>query len=220
MSPTKQARAANKHKIIISLFDYSGAWSQPYVDAGYTIIQWDIKHGCDALEWFPNQVIDKVIEHHNGRVVGILAAPPCTDFSASGAQFWPRKDAPGSAVCECCDTVTEHAVALVLTVLVLVEIYEPDFWVVENPAGRLPKLVPELGRGWFFQPWWFGDAYTKLTGLWGNFNRNLKRDEVEPVRACKAGSWLMKLGGNRERTKELRSMTPPGFARAFFEANH
>lgn len=29
----------------------------------------------------------------------------------------------------------------------------------------------------------------------------------------------MKLGGKSERTKELRSMTPLGFAKAFFEAN-
>jgi hypothetical protein len=28
-----------------------------------------------------------------------------------------------------------------------------------------------------------------------------------------------KLGGNSEKTKELRSLTPAGFAQAFFEAN-
>lgn len=49
----------------------------------------------------------------------------------------------------------------------------------------------------------------------GKFNKDLPRNEVQPD----PNSWIMKLGGKSERTKELRSMTPPGFAKAFFEAN-
>jgi len=43
---------------------------------------------------------------------------------------------------------------------------------------------------------------------------------VEPVKVCEQGSWLQKLGGKSEKTKTLRSATPMGFARAFYEANH
>ena len=90
----------------------------------------------------------------------------------------------------------------------------------ENPVGRLPRLVPELGKPrMYFNPCDYGDPYTKKTGLWGDFNTNLPKNPVEPERVCKQGSWVQKLGGKSERTKELRSMTPPGFAQAFFEAN-
>lgn len=53
---------------------------------------------------------------------------------------------------------------------------------------------------------------------WGRFNFPELRP-VEPVKVCSQGSWIMKLGGKSETTKELRSNTPLGFARAFFESN-
>jgi hypothetical protein len=87
--------------------------------------------------------------------------------------------------------------------------------VIENPVGRLAKLRPELGTPWYFQPWWFGDAYTKKTGLMGTFNRDLPQSPVDPD----PKSPIMQLGGKSERTKELRSMTPLGFALAFYLAN-
>lgn len=66
----------------------------------------------------------------------------------------------------------------------------------------------------WFNPCDYGDPYTKKTGLWGQFNTNLAKNPVEPT-----DNWIMRLGGSSERTKALRSATPPGFARAFFEAN-
>jgi len=143
-------------------------------------------------------------------VHGILAAPPCTHFAGSGAQYWKAKDADGR---------TQEAVALVRHVLKLVRALQPRWWALENPVGRLPKLVPELGRPFYWQPHWYGDPYTKRTGLWGNFNADLPRWDVEPIRACAQGSWLQRYGGSSERTKAARSVTPHGFARAFFRAN-
>ena len=67
-----------------------------------------------------------------------------------------------------------------------------------------------------FNPCDYGDAYKKRTLLWGNFNTNLKKNPVEPVIPSPLHQ---KLGGKSAKTKELRSITPPGFARAFFEAN-
>ena len=37
-------------RTILSLFDYSGAWPKPYLDAGYEVIQVDLKHGDDSWE--------------------------------------------------------------------------------------------------------------------------------------------------------------------------
>lgn len=184
-------------RTILSLCDYTGNWSQPYVDAGYNVIRVDLKHGHDV----------RFFEHIKGGVYGVLAAPPCTAFSGSGAQYWPKKDASGD---------TALALALVDACMRAVAIYRPKFWALENPVGRLRRWLgpPRL----MFNPCDYGDAYTKKTLIWGEFEP-LTPNPVEPERVCAQGSWLMKLGGSSERTKELRSATPMGFSRAFFEAN-
>ena len=64
------------------------------------------------------------------------------------------------------------------------------------------------------------NAYTKKTVLYGEFSRKLEKKPIEPVRCCKHGSPIEVLGGSSERTKEIRSTTPLGFARAFYQANH
>lgn len=188
-------------KSIISLFDYSGNWSKPYTDAGFDVYQIDIKHGIDVLFFTRKDIV-------NDNVFGILAAPPCTDFSGSGAQYWKAKDEDGR---------TAASLALIDKTLEIVSWFpELNFWVLENPVGRLQKLRPQLGKPWYFQPHWYGDPWTKKTGLYGKFNKDLPRNDVDPD----PKSWIMQLGGKSERTKELRSMTPPGFAKAFYEANH
>lgn len=184
-------------KIIISLCDYSGKWPKFYAEAGYDVHSVDIKRGGDV----------RLLEFIDREIHGILCAPPCTAFAGSGAQHWKKKDESGE---------TLDALALVDACLRAVTIYKPTFWAMENPVGRLrrylgpPKMV--------FDPCDFGDPYTKKTLLWGEFNIP-KKSRVDPVKSCSQGSWIQKLGGKSERTKTLRSMTPLGFARAFFEAN-
>ena len=194
-------------KTILSLFDYSGRWSDPYRHRGYNVFQVDIKLGIDILDLTPEDMpFDEVY--------GMLAAPPCTDFAGSGAQYWGAKDADGR---------TEASLLLVDKVLEFVDYYQPHFWALENPVGRLPKLRPQIGTPWYFNPCEFAgwlpdpslEAYTKKTGLWGTFNRPEKR-AVEP---SLGNSPIMRYGGKSERTKELRSMTPRGFSEAFMLAN-
>ena len=186
-----------ENKLILSLCDHSGNWPKFYRETGYDVRSIDIKKGDDV----------RLLNHLNKPVYGILAAPPCTAFAGSGAQYWPKKDASGE---------TLEALALVDACLRAVAIYKPAFWALENPVGRLRRYLgpPTL----IFNPCDYGDAYTKKTCLWGEFNAPAK-NPVEPVRVCSQGSWVQKLGGKSERTKELRSTTPLGFAKAFFEAN-
>ena len=196
-------------KVILSLFDYSGRWSRPYKEAGYDVYQVDIKHDLNILDLNTQDMPFDTC-------YGILAAPPCTDFAGSGAQYWKIKDEDGR---------TEASLQLVRKVLSFVEYYKPKFWVLENPVGRLPKLLPEIGQPWYFNPnqfagWLEGsdalkECYTKRTGLWGNFNKPEKKE----LPVSDEGNWIMKLGGKSERTKELRSMTPLGFAYAFYNSN-
>lgn len=201
-------------KTLLSLFDHSGNWAEPFAKGGWNVIQWDIKHTCDFLSTHSDindASADYFYEHifdNFGTVDGILAAVPCTDFAVSGARWFAEKDANGS---------TEASVELVWQTLRIIDLCQPDFWVVENPISRIHKLVPELGRPlYYFNPCDFGEPYTKKTALYGKFNANLKRTPVTPTEGSKM--WRQ-YGGKSQRTKELRSVTPKGFAKAFYEAN-
>ena len=221
-------------KAIISLCDFSGAWSRPYIGK-YVVIRVDLKHNCffkkmedggwacglsaGAMGYLLEQddALDR-LSYITGETItgihGILAAPPCTDFAVSGARHFAAKDADGRTaasiqIVEDCLRVVRACRKLGL-----------KWWALENPVGRIAKLVPDLGR-WslIFDPCDYGDAYTKRTCLWGQFNVNLPKTPVEPERVCAQGSWVQKLGGSSERTKTLWSITPPGFAAAFAAAN-
>ena len=189
--------------IVLDLCGGTGAWSAPYRAAGYDVRVIDPAAGTGDV---------RAYEPPPG-VVGVLAAPPCTAFAVSGAQYWGAKDRDGR---------TTEALAVVDACLRIVDECGPGlaWWALENPVGRLRALrVAALGPpALIFDPCDYGDPYTKRTLLWGRFAMPA-RSPVEPVRVSSQGSWVQRLGGSSERTKRLRSITPPGFARAFFEAN-
>lgn len=208
-------------KIILSLFDYSGSWSKPYREAGYRVIQIDTQLGFDILTW-DYQLIPRE------DVIGVLAAPPCTDFASSGAQYWPKKDKDGT---------TLYSLQLIEKTLEIIDYFQPKFWALENPVGRLRRIlaggikstegtlsIPDKlrkvlkSKPHIWNPCDFGDPWTKKTLLWGQFNIP-KTSPVKPISFSEQGSWTQVLGGKGIQTKRLRSMTPKGFARAFFNAN-
>jgi len=186
----------NIHKNILSLCDFSGEWVKPYRDAGYTVMQIDLKHGQDVR-----------LFEYPGQVYGILAAPVCTMFASSGAR-WKRTPEE-----------IKEALALVDACLRFVAVCKPKFWALENPVGT---LIRYLGKPQFyFNPCDYGDPYTKKTCLWGDFIPPLplfvgKDMSIEPTEGSKMH---LNYGGKSERTKEARSKTPAGFAQAFFAAN-
>ena len=92
-------------------------------------------------------------------------------------------------------------------------VLKPEWFVLENPVGKLRRWIGPPAMS--FQPNDYGDPYTKRTLLWGWFNKPRK----SPVAATEGSKMWARYGGKSERTKELRSATPPGFARAFKEAN-
>ena len=189
----------NSQKIILDLCGGTGEWSRWYALNGYD---------RRIITWPERDVRDYEIPQN---VYGILAAPDCRDFAGSGAQYWAAKDADGR---------TQESLKVVVACIYIITYCKPVFWCMENPVGRLPSLLPELlGKPlMYYQPWEYGDPYTKRTCLWGRFNLPTK-NPVEPIRSCSQGSWVQRLGGKGERTKLLRSITPAGFAKAFYEAN-
>lgn len=196
----------NSDKTILSLYDFSGNWSAPYKEAGYDVIQLDIKLGTDIrlFQYLPDK-----------NVHGILAAPPCTNFAVAGAVHWKNKS----------DEQVAQSLALVDVVYRMVAIYNPMWYVIENPKGRLKNWI---GKPIFkFQPYEYGDPYQKLTYLWGVFNTNLEKNVVEPEYKLVYGGGQVsqsklpyadaKMKGEERRA--FRSNTPPNFAKAFFKAN-
>jgi len=179
--------------VILSLCDLTEQWPKPYKEAGYQVITIDLQRdGTDI----------RLMHKPNYGVHGILAAPPCTVFANSGAR-WPRTDQEmieGLSIVDAC--------------LRMVAILKPKWWALENPVGKLTRY---LGKPvMYFNPCDYGDPYTKRTGLWGDFNTDLPLNRVVPTEGSKMH---LKYGGKSLRTKNARSATPPGFARAFFEAN-
>jgi len=180
----------NNKKIIYDLFGATGAWSRYYSENGY-----DVR----IITWPKNDV--RLLCPPEDDVYGILSAPPCTRLAGSGARWW--KEAGKSALFE--------ALAAVDASLRMVAICQPHFWCLENPVGR---LVHYLGKPkMYFNPCDYGNPWTKKTCLWGNFNIPVKKP-IKPVLGSKMH--LLPPSSNRQK---LRSITPSGFAEAFYEAN-
>jgi hypothetical protein len=176
-------------KTILDLCGGTGAWSKPYRDAGYDV----------RLITLPEHDVRLYMPPDN--VYGVLAAPPCTHLAGSGARWWAKKG----------DTALFESLSIIDACMRIILLSKPQFWCLENPVGR---LVHYIGKPvMYFQPCDYGDPYTKKTCLWGKFNVP-ERNPVEPT----AGSKMHLMGPRRNRP-ELRSITPDGFAQAFFEAN-
>lgn len=196
-------RLVPKRKVILSLCDYTGVWSQPYQDRPeeYEVIRVD-----KANPTFFRPRIDVRLFPFPGKVHGILAAPPCTHFARSGSRWWEQKG----------EAALLEGLALVDACLGTVAMCSPEWWVLENPVGRLKRWIgphcysfnPCEFAGWADHP--EREAYTKRTCLWGLFTEPVKRG-VEPILGTIVTT---KLSGMRSR-----STTPQGFARAFFDAN-
>lgn len=200
----------NQDKTILVLYELSGTFSNLYRELGYNVVQIDKQlDGTDV----------RLLEKKYKNVVGILAFPPCTHFAGSGARWWKKKgEAP-----------LIEALSNVDAIFRMVQIYNPEFFIIENPVGRLRRFI---GKPKFiFNPCEFAgwikdsddEAYTKKTCLWGNFNIPLKKP-VEPIH----GSMMHKLKNpktgkfysfNNQDGKNWRSKTPLGFAKAFVDAN-
>ena len=204
----------NEDKIILDLCGGTGSWSKPYKENGYDV------RVIDPQEWLEDDYGTgdvRLFKKPKEKIYGILSAPPCTHFSGSGARHWKKKGKEplleGLSVVDAC-------LRIILTT-------KPHFWVLENPVGRLKHYIGDAKCT--FQPYEYGDAYSKRTCLWGNFTMPEPTDIVEPDMV----EFISKKGVKKRMSKNyyeafklpinersrLRSMTPPGFAKAFYQAN-
>ncbi len=174
-------------KIILDLCGGTGAWSKPYKDAGYDVRIIDLPQDVRLLEF------NKELNVH-----GILMAPPCTIFSYARQRYgMPYKHE------------LIEAVSIVDACLRSVFLYNPKWWVLENPRNKLrrylgqPKMV--------FKQWWFGDGQEKPTCLWGDFTPPFFNIGTR----TKPSTFKTK----KQNADKKDAITPRGFAEAFFKAN-
>jgi len=191
--------------VVLSLCDRTGVMVQPWLDAGYQCVTVDVQHprgvyadgllyrvGCDVSAYEPPPA----------HVV--FAFPPCTNLSVSGARWFEDKglealhDSLGLVIA--CKRIAEASGAP---------------WMLENPVGMLSSYWRK--PDYTFQPWQYGDTYTKKTCLWtgGGFVMPQAWHRSKPDGVTSA-IHLMPPSADRG---DKRSVTPAGFARAVFEAN-
>ena len=234
-------------QVVLSLYDYTGEACRPWAEAGYHCHAFDIQHSLNdpLMQTFdgggsitynfanlhdPNwlNAIKSEFGDNGDLVVFGMAFPVCTDMAVSGAAHFKRKaernpsfqmDAVGYAV-DCADLFEALGV--------------PYF--IENPVSVLATQWRK--PDYRFHPYEYGeyldgheavhprwpdyiadrDAYTKKTCLWtgGGFVMPTK------IPTCKPTGYSTqhkKLGGKSQRTKDIRSATPRGFAKAVCEFN-
>ena len=110
----------------------------------------------------------------------------------------------------------------------------PKWWAMENPVGYLREYMgkPELT----FQPWEYGDPWTKRTDIWGSFTIPQKKYKnwedvpnklplyTRPGRGKPNFAYLHKSAhplipqlswAHPVTDAEFRAITPPAFAKAF-----
>lgn len=104
-------------RIILDLCGGTGSWSKPYQEAGYDV----------RIITLPDYDVRTYIPPDN--VYGILAAPPCTEFSLLNCKAEPRKrdEAAGMEIVNAC--------------LQIINQCNPHFWALENPRGHLRKYL-------------------------------------------------------------------------------
>ena len=208
-TPTVPA-GGTQEKIILDLCGGTGSWSAPYREAGYDV----------RLVTLPDNDVRSFSPPPN--VYGILAAPPCTMFSFARTKAKnPRNLKEGmECVRACLDIIWKCNEVVQNTGKKTLPL---KFWALENPARGFLKDF--LGRPVFvFNPYDFGDNYKKETAIWGNFNQPFPNDEPLRSRNLPKFDKLKTREIHPERYGELnrterRSITPAGFAKAFFEAN-
>lgn len=190
-----------KDKIILDLCGGTGAWSKPYKDAGYKVINVTLPE-FDVRTFNPPE-----------NVYGILAAPPCTMFSLARTRAKKPRD-------------FQEGMEIVIACLKIIwkcrYKNKLKFWALENPTGYLRQF---LGNPVFtFHPSDFGEPYTKKTDLWGYFKEprkipvilNADEKHRSKINNRKLPS-ISDFTGSKQAAR--RSITPTKFAKAFFEAN-
>ena len=231
----------------IFLFDYTGIMALPWAKAGYQCYCFDGQHplgvSISSLHpniinigiWFSNKVtgdvsildVDKIISFSGTGVSFVFGFPECTDLAVSGAAHFAKKK-------DVNPLFQDEAMVLVKLVKLVGESYKCA-WALENPVSVISTLWKK--PDFKFHPHEYGgylpandihptypeyikprDAYPKKTCIWASDEFVMPGKKCVDV-DCGYSQQHKKLGGKSLKTKNIRSATPRGFAKAVFIAN-
>lgn len=217
---------------LLCLFDKSGIFGKDWADAGHmvTCVDWEADEGFrGGILYRRIDLRDRAALYtflsERGRPDIVVSFPDCTNLAVSGAGHFANKRErepdfqekamhlfrTGEAVSDKYDipSLTENPVSVAATM----ERPPEHYWHPYEFGGYLPEndvhpIWPE-----YIAP---RDAYPKKTGAWLKNGCLMPPKRVVEVRPGYSDQHL-KLGGKSKKTKDIRSMTPRGFSRAFFE---
>lgn len=223
---------------VVSLYDESGNMLRPWAEAGYQCYCFDILNDGRTeivgtrggmIYYMQGDMLDIATVAYVIRLkpVFIASFPPCTDVAVCGALHFAKKRA--------IDPLFQTKAVQLFRIPEMIANVVGCSWFSENPASMISTLWRKPDHK--FHPWQYGgylpvddvhprwpdylpprDAYPKYTWIWsGNSFIMPTKQEVTDVHDDYPG-WK-KLGGKSAKTKQIRSETPRGFARAVYEAN-
>lgn len=219
----------NVDKYVLSLYDYTGEALVPWAEAGYSCIAFDIQHDDTVTDVFGSggsikyvkadlhdqNTLNKIaVQFQFEDVVFGMAFPVCTDLAVSGAAHFKAKFERDP------EFQNKAASYAKMCAQMFNELGVPYF--IENPVSVLSTLWRKPDHS--FHPYEYGnyihddEADPKKTCLWtGNGFTMPWTDAVEPEDGHSRQH--LKLGGKSMKTKNIRSATPRGFAKAVYEFN-
>lgn len=178
---------------VISVCEFSGETRNAFAAAGHDA--WS----CDLLpsETAGNHIQGDARELDLSQFDLMLAFPPCTDLSVSGARWWPEKIADGrqQAALEFVQWLMDAPVERIA---------------IENPIGRISTAIRKPDQ--IIQPWQFGHGETKATCLWLKGLPLLTPTDIVEGREAR----IHRMPPGPDRAKE-RSRFYPGIAKAMAE---
>lgn len=222
---------ADNRMVIWSLFDGSGIMGLPWAEYGHTEYCFNsssgnhgeyvgrkehpLVHHIDV--WIDYQFIDRVERMYIPGPDIIFAFPDCTELAVSGAKHEGHTSLVSVENAQMIEAIADFYGAK---------------WMVENPVSKMSTHWRK--PDYYFHPYQYGgymtgkeeshhpkmparDGYTKKTCIWAG-NGFVMPEPLPVEHIGKFWGWTY-LGGKSERTKQLRSLTPRGFARAVFLAN-
>ena len=139
----------------------------------------------------------RLLQRVSAGVHGVLAAPMCTGFSYARNRYPPTENE------------LVFALSLVDACIRIAWVQQPRWWALENPVNKLRRYLgpPKLS----FRQWEYGDSGEKPTGIWGDFASPLKRPRPRTKPSTFRTKFPNAVSGD--------AVTPPNFARAFYEVN-
>ena len=196
----------NKKITVIDLFSGLGGFSQAFLDRGHYVERYDFN---PEFKEVPNTIIKDVfdmtpIDLEIADIV--LASIDCTYFTHTNSN--PDKEG------------LDLSIRLAKHTLNIIHEANPEYWVIENPPGRIKKVLgpPVYKTAWGY----WGTPYFKPTWLWGKLPfMKWPRKYKEPL---PKESWNLetfkthKFAYLCDRDPKKRSLIPYAFSEALCKA--